>query len=190
VSSGAILIGLASALLINYSEFGRLYERLGDTTVEEGIPDTRQNAWPNAWEKIKRRPILGQGPRYMMDGGLQGATYPGWEYDHYPHNLYLFLLVTIGVVGLIAFMNFFLAPLVRCWKVLRRIGHDLYEGTFIKTGVVIFVVILIDQLKVEFMRMSLVDYWHFIFALLGVFVAVCDRANRRLEAGGMSTVRI
>jgi hypothetical protein len=27
------------------------------------------------------------------------------------------------------------------------------------------------------MRFVLVDYWHFVFALLGFLVAVCDRAS-------------
>ena len=48
---------------------------------------------------------------------------------------------------------------------------------FAKIGVVIMIVFLVDQLKIEFMRFALVDYWHFIFALFGLLVAVCDQAK-------------
>lgn len=177
LATGASLLALMSILIVNYTDFGQLYERLADTSVEEGIPDTRQETWPLAIEKIKERPIFGHGPRYMMYEGLHGATYPGWEYQRYPHNLYLFLLATVGIVGLIAFMTFMLTPLVRCWKASSLRSVSLYHGTLIRTGIVIFLVIIVDQMKVEFMRIALVDYWHFVFALLGVFVAVCDRAG-------------
>ena len=36
----------------------------------------------------------------------------------------------------------------------------------------IFVIFLIDQLKVEFLRSSLLDYQHYIAALFGMFVAL------------------
>jgi O-antigen ligase len=190
VSTGTALLALASAVIITYSDFGVLFERLEGTTIEEGVPDTRLKVWPMAWEKIKERPILGHGPRYLMQGGEDGADYPDWEYQIYPHNLYLFLLSTIGVVGLIAFLIFILTPMARCYKTARLPNLSVEGRTFIKTGFVIFVVIMVDQLKVEFMRMALVDYWHFVFALLGVFVAACDSAkagarNRAHRAGAM-----
>ena len=90
---------------------------------------------------------------------------------------YLFLTLTVGYLGLIAFMVFLFTPLIRCWRVSRLETSDAYIQGLAKIGVVIMFVILIDQLKVSFMRLTLVDYWHFIFALLGMFIAVCDRAK-------------
>lgn len=176
VSAGGVLLALTSLVLINYSDFGRLYSRLQATELEGGIPDTRQRTWPEAIAYIKERPLLGHGPRYMMHGAADGVTYPGWEYRSYPHNLYLYLLSTVGVVGFVAFFLFFLTPLVRSIKLQRRLNPHSYESTFLKTGILIMIVILIDQLKVEFIRMNLVDYWHFIFALLGILLAMGDRA--------------
>ena len=176
-TGGAILLAAAAALVVTFTDFGRLFDRLEGTTLEEGIPDTRQRTWPLAWEKIKERPLLGHGPRMVMDGGAKGQLYPGWEHQPYPHNLYLFLLVTVGAVGTIAFLIFFMTPLVRCWKISRRRSLVGDEVTFIKLGVLVFIVILVDQIKVEFMRIGLVDYWHFAFALLGIFAAACDRAR-------------
>jgi O-antigen ligase len=95
----------------------------------------------------------------------------------YPHNLYLFLLFTVGITGLIAFLILLGTPLYRCWKAARQGTEDLVTLSFLKTGVVVMIVIFVDQIKVEFMRYTLVDYWHFVFALLGVLIAVCDRSK-------------
>jgi hypothetical protein len=173
--TGSILLAMTSAILINYSEFGELYTRLGDTTLEEGIPDTRQRTWPRAVAHIKESPILGHGPRYMMDGGDDGRKWPGWELSSYPHNLYLFLLSTVGMVGFVAFFIFFLSPLVGSWRAYQSTNVRSFETTFIKTSIVIMIVILVDQIKVEFIRMNLTDYWHFIYALLGLIVGATTR---------------
>jgi O-antigen ligase len=177
VTSGLILLAMTSAFLINYSEFGELYTRLGETEIEGGIPDTRQKSWPRAIEHISDSPFIGHGPRYMPDGAADGARYPGWEYHQYPHNLYLFMLSTVGMVGFVAFFWFFLTPFVKCWQTLRKSLPSSYDATFAKTGIIIMIVVLIDQIKVEFMRFNLVDYWHFMFALFGVYMAACHRAE-------------
>jgi O-antigen ligase len=182
--SGVLMLSFASAIVVNYTDFNRLFARLGDTTFAEGIPDTRQNAWPKAWAKIKERPILGHGPRYQMDGAMHGVRHEGSEFQNYPHNLYLFLLATVGLVGLIAFMNFILTPLFRCWRTMSLSGISLEYSAFMKTGVVIMIVLLVDQLKIEFMRIALVDYWHFIFAIFGVLIAVSDQARSSVLLAG------
>ncbi len=178
-SAGGALLVFSSFLIINYTDYGRLFERLEATTIEEGVPDTRQYTWPRAWEKIKERPIFGHGPRYMMIGGEDGARYPTWEFQNYPHNLYLFLLSTIGVIGLLAFLNFIFYPLFRCWRASRFYTGELALDTLVKIGVIVFIVLVVDQLKVEFMRIALVDYWHFVFAFTGVFIAACDQVRVR-----------
>jgi hypothetical protein len=177
VTAGTILLAITSAILVNYSEFGELYTRLGETEIEGGIPDTRQKSWPRAVEYVSEAPFFGHGPRYMMHGGSEGATYKGWEYHQYPHNLYLFMLSTVGMLGFVAFFWFFLTPMFKCWKTWRSTAPASYDATFAKTGVIIMTIILIDQIKVEFMRFNLVDYWQFIFALLGVYMAACHRAE-------------
>jgi O-antigen ligase len=184
VTSGIVMLSLASVVVVNYTDFNRLFSRLGDTSFSEGIPDTRQNAWPKAWAKIKERPLLGHGPRFQMDGAMHGVKYPGYEFQNYPHNLYLFLLATIGLVGLIAFMNLILTPLFRCWQTMSISNLSKEHAAFAKTGVVIMIVFLVDQLKIEFMRIDLVDYWHFIFALFGVLIAVCDQAKSSVSQSG------
>jgi len=177
VSGGVVALLLVGALIVNYTEFGGLYERLAETEVQEGIPDTRQRVWPAAWKEIQNHPVLGHGPRLRFPGEEDGQRYKGHVYIQYPHNLYLFLLFTVGVVGLLAFLAFFLTPLRRCWQVGHQWGVDPYAAGLAKTGVVVVAAILIDQMKVEFLRINMTDYWHYIFALLGMLVAVCDRGR-------------
>jgi len=118
---------------------------------------------------------LGHGPRLRFEGGDEGARYKGHRYVRYPHNLYLFLVFTIGVVGLLAFISLLATPLIRCWKTSLKSDEDPYIRNLAKTGVLILLIFFADQMKIGFMRLAAVDYWHFMFALLGMFVALCDR---------------
>lgn len=176
--AGVVLLSVSAAITINYTSFNTLFERLLETEVEEGIPDTRAVVWPMAWAAIKERPLFGNGPRLRLTDDERGKDYKGHVVIMYPHNLYLFLLFTIGITGLIAFLIFLTTPLYRCWRASRKVPNDPVMLSFLKTGVVMMIIIFVDQIKVEFMRYSLVDYWHFVFALFGVLIAVCDHVER------------
>lgn len=173
--AGVFLVSTAAAITVNYTTFDRLFERLLETEIEEGVPDTRSVVWPMAWEEIKKRPFFGNGPRLRLVGDEDPWAYKEHVVIMYPHNLYLFLLFTTGMTGLAAFIVFLATPLYRCWKASRKAVEDPRILTFVKTGFVVMIIIFVDQIKVEFMRYSLVDYWHFLFALLGLLVAVCDQ---------------
>lgn len=187
--SGVILLSVSAAITVNYTSFDRLFERLLETEVEEGIPDTRAVVWPMAWEAIKQKPFFGNGPRLRLIEDEGAINYRGHTVIMYPHSLYLFMLFTIGVVGLAAFLFFLGTPLYRCWKAARLKIEDPVTLSLVKTGVVVMIVLFVDQIKVEFMRYALVDYWHFVFALLGMLIAVCELAQasvsgkHRLAAG-------
>ena len=171
-------------MVINFTRYDVLFTRLAETEIEEGVPDTRQVVWPAAWRAIKERPILGHGPRLRFIGDETGKYHDFHTYIPFPHNLYLFLLFTVGIVGTLAFLNFLITPLLRCWQIMRQQDIDQDLRNLARIGVIIMIAILFDQLKVEFIRISLTDYWHFIFALIGVLIAVCDRAP--LHKGGIS----
>jgi O-antigen ligase len=181
IVGGAVLMFLTGALAVNYTDFGKLFDRLQATEIEEGVPDTRQAVWPSAWKEIKRNPIFGHGPRFRLEGEDTGNRYEGKPYIRYPHNLYLFLTFTIGVMGLIAFMILLFTPLVRCWKTSRLPIDDQYLLSMSRTGVVLVIVILVDQLKISMMRLTFLDYWHFVFALFGMLIAICDRAKAKMQ---------
>jgi len=177
-TGGAVALILASVIAVNYTEFGGMWERMRTTEIEAGIPDTRKLVWPVAWKEIKRNPILGHGPRFRFFGADEGVHYAGHPYIPYPHNLYLFLLLTVGTIGLIAFLVLLATPLIRCWKTSIKFNQNPYIRGLAKTGVVIMLIIFADQIKISFMRLATIDYWHFLFALLGFLIAVCDRGTR------------
>ncbi len=177
---GAALVATSAAVTINLTGFDSLFTRLAETEIEGGIPDTRQSVWPVAWQEIKKKPILGHGPRLRFVGDETGKYRDVHTYISYPHNLYLFLLFTVGAVGAIAFLTFLATPLVRCWLTVRQLSIDQNVQNLARMGIIIMIVIFVDQLKVEFMRITLVDYWHFVFALIGMLIAVCDRAKTSL----------
>jgi O-antigen ligase len=179
--TGILLFAFSAAITIQYTEFDRLFERLVETEVEEGIPDTRSVVWPMAWKEIKNRPTFGHGPRLRFDEDKEGRPRKGHVYIYYPHNLYLFLLFTVGTVGLLAMLALMVTPLYRCWKTARKVVNDPVALSYANTGIIIMVVIFIDQIKVEFLRFGLVDYWHFIFALFGALIAYCDRVDTKYQ---------
>jgi len=174
-ATAVTVLAIMSLVAINMTEFDRLFERLAKTEIEAGIPDTRAIVWPVAWEAVLEEPILGHGPRLRFDGEDDGARYKGHLFIFYPHNLYLFLLFTVGVVGTIAFVIFLFTPLVRCWRTLRHARIETYATGLARTGIIVMTVVLIDGIKIDFMRYTQVDYWHFVFALMGMLIAVCDR---------------
>lgn len=176
-SAAVTILAITSIIAINMTQFDRLFERLANTEIEAGIPDTRAIVWPVAWEAFLEEPILGHGPRLRFDGEDDGARFEGHLYILYPHNVYLFMLFTVGIVGTVAFVILLLSPLMKCWKTIRRSRRETYATGLARTGIIVMTIILVDGMKIDFMRYTLVDYWHFVFALMGMLVAVCDRIN-------------
>jgi O-antigen ligase len=188
--SGAAVLAVTALIVINFTQFGGLFDRLEDTEFgESGIPDTRQVLWPPAWEEIQKRPMLGHGPRFRFFLEEMGVRYPGREYIRYPHSLYLFLLYTVGFPGLLLFLYFFVSILIRCARATTRTNAPPYLADLARTGVLVMLIFLIDGIKMEQMRLSLSDFWHFIFALSGVFVAACAKIERQTESTQNSAVR-
>jgi len=175
-----IFIGIlivTSYFVIRYTKYNLLYERLLSTRLEKGaIPDTRYIAWKNAIEGIKNKPIFGHGPRFkLFDSSMKKTSLFNkthyFDIKLYPHNLYLFIFYTLGIVGLIAYIIFFLR-FYSCLKIYNSTS-DFLSG-LINLGKIIFVVFLFDQMKVEFLRYNLTDYQQFIFLLFGMLTAITN----------------
>ena len=108
---GLAVLAIASAAAISYTGFGRMYERLGQVTrPKRACLRLRSETWPIAIEKIKERPWLGDGP-FFVDP--ETAEQLGWlrsDMSPFPHSLYLYLLRTIGIIGLAASCGSLLMP--------------------------------------------------------------------------------
>ena len=173
---GTVALVVMALVVINFTQFGGLFDRLRGTEFDSsGIPDTRQVLWREAWAEIKSSPIVGHGPRFRFHLEDRGARYEDHVYIQYPHNLYMFLLFTVGVPGLILFLWILLIFLMRCWRAMSCTRAPPYDLDLARTGFIVTLLFMIDGLKIDQMRLNLADFWHFSFGLWGVMMAVCAK---------------
>jgi O-antigen ligase len=169
--AGSTIVTIVALLVINYTQYDMLFDRLSDTEVEGGVPDTRARAWPLAWERFQQAPILGHGPQLAI-GTTQERAIAELATMIYPHNLILHVLYTTGLLGLIAWFVFF-------WQLVRRLlVAKSFEpedgGGVIRMGLVMICVVFVSQLRIEFLRDGVLDYQNFLFALFALLLACSD----------------
>jgi O-antigen ligase len=196
-TGGLIVLVVAAAVAVTYTDFDRLFSRMETVTeTEEGIPTTRSEGWPIAIEKIKRDPWFGQGPHFWTAedaekiGQSQTQYVPGGAldtaFDNYPHSLYLYLLRTVGIFGLLAVVGFFLSAWMILVGAVRRRQMTGYQSTFTRLGLFLILSFLISQITLEFNRPETMDYAQFAFALVGLLIGVSDRSSPRLDTSPVS----
>jgi O-antigen ligase len=159
-----------------------MFERLARTTeVEDGVPATRAVVWPIAWRNIKERPFLGHGPRLLQQHELRFRRVPDEQLvGPYPHNLYLHLLVSVGLVGTFAMLFFFVSIFRHLYLGVKHgVFESDYDRGMVVMGVLVLGTFLIDELKIEFNRDATEDYMQFMFALFGIFVGWADKARSK-----------
>jgi O-antigen ligase len=167
---GGVMLAVMSVIVVTFTDFNVLYERLMGTEVREGLPDSRSVIWPLAWERIQDAPVIGHGPRVrLIEEELRRI--PGHVFMPYPHSAYLFLLYTIGIVGLIAWFAFFFALYIRFRRAKRNLHPDPFIARLPKLSILILILFLIDQMKVAMLRFNLSDYQQIVFVLLGGLLA-------------------
>jgi O-antigen ligase len=167
---GMLFLGSASMVITKFTRFNVLFDRLSDTRVEGVIPDSRSKPWPLAWETMQRKPFFGHRPRTAIAEPLmtRDQSIPRLTY---PHNLYLHLLVTTGVVGLMAFLFLFLMIFFHLIKARHFPVNDIFNDNLHSLGLILLFMFLVDQIKIEFLRFQFTDYQHWIFILFASFVA-------------------
>jgi hypothetical protein len=172
ISASAVLLFVAvSPFVIQYTEFNVLFERLANTEFERGfIPDSRAG-WVHIWDQVIEKPFAGHGPRLGIFG---------YQQMPYPHNLFMFLFYTLGTVGFAAYTYFF-------WKIWRRFSQarryrirDKFLSGTPRLGMLILVVFVVSEMRIEFMRFFTHDFQQYIYMLLGMFLAFSDMV--RIEA--------
>ncbi|MBK1644856.1 hypothetical protein CKO25_09380 [Thiocapsa imhoffii] len=169
---------LASAIVINFTDFNRLFDRLSETEVEEGIPDTRSVVWPLTWERIQLSPIVGNGPQWK----LSEETYQKrgvLKQIPMPHNLYLYIVGTIGVIGLIAYLFFWMRMMYFFYQGAFSQFSENNNGSIPKLALILMAVFFIDQMKVEFLRSETTEFQHVMFMLWGALLALSSKSTLR-----------
>lgn len=167
---GAILGG--DFVVSSFTDSDSVLERLGGTKFENGMPDTRAGAWTQSMRHILKHPIIGHGPYFAPQVGV--------EMIYWPHNVYLFYAHIVGIVGL----AFFLWLLWVLWRASRPRAQALGAGTYVQGATIVARVMLftfiIDQLKIDYLRNA--RYSFYIWFLLGLIWAIGAIARRESEA--------
>jgi O-antigen ligase len=173
VSAVALVLGLIGGgdfVMSHYTNSKSVLTRLFATHLENGMPDSRAPAWKAVWERVQQSPVIGHGPYYSLEKGF------GLEW--WPHNVYLYYAYIVGFVGL----AFFLWFLVRIWRWSRPRAASLGSGSYADGATllmrVMFLMFLVDQLKIDYLRNGVYSY--FAWFLFGLIIAVSNVA--RLEA--------
>jgi O-antigen ligase len=177
-----LILSVSSVVMLKYTDFNVLYDRFSNTEFEGITPDTRRG-WRNVVDRISDKPIIGHGPKVVRpaDFGSPPKSWPEGHIQYYPHSLYLYILYTTGILGFTAYGIW----AVTYWKLLcrdRRRGRkfDALGNNLSALGMIIFIIFLFDQLKVEFLRGALLDYQHYIAALFGMFAALAKVNSRNI----------
>jgi len=170
-----VVLGFSSLIMIKYSDYNVVFDRLRNTEIKGFTPDTRERDWLAVLGRIPNKPVIGHGPRIVIEKELRGSrSRPRNQIHFYPHNLYLFVLYTMGAVG----FSVFVLLGARFFRILMRMKKNLadHPDPFFSRlpiiGIIIFLVFLFDQMKIEFLRHNLLDYQHYISVIFGMFCAV------------------
>ena len=113
-----------------------------DSELGEDISNRRFAIWKSALEIVATRPILGVSFRHILPYAREflPQTYiVNNDYNDFAsmHNLYIDVIVSQGIVGILIFLSFVIFVVV---SVLRRIFKDKGEGYFLPAMVLCIVV--------------------------------------------------
>jgi len=171
---------VAATVVVTFSEFNVMLERLEDTHLAGFELDTRAGIFDFVSAKIAEKPMLGYGPRLIIPDTEIKMRLGYVPIGGSPHSLYLFLLLTIGAVGFIMYMMFFFLLVGRWWR-WRRQQHDdpMIEG-MPRFALVIMFVFLLTEYRIEFLRFVINDYQQYMFALWAMMLAFTGVRNRQI----------
>lgn len=95
----------------------------------------RTEMWKNGWEIFKKHPIIGNGLNtfYVNYAKVRRDAYRDKK-GSYAHNCYLQMAAEIGVIGLVSFLVFVTAILVKCFQSAKKIKEPFYHCMILGTG--------------------------------------------------------
>jgi len=174
VVAGSVVFAIPAYTIVRYTQYNVLFERFEQTEFHDGIPDTR-SGWVSMWDQLVSKPVVGHGPRLRLYDE-HNRKIPGHSYISYPHNAYFYLIYTIGLVGLLAYIWFFLKLALQYWKGTSNQAKDALLRGLPRLGVAILVLFAVSQLRMEMFRFTLHSYQQYLFMLIGAFLALTHLA--------------
>lgn len=160
-SNATVIIVLAIVafffLAAKYSIFESVgFERISTTLTEDS---NRKELYSRAWKVFESSPLFGHG---------LGAVW--MEVGFYCHNIFLDLLVEIGIIGLLAFMYLYLLSASKLWRW--------------RNNAPIFIFMLIPMLKVMVMTLFS-GYWLNSLQLWLIFGFVFIASSKNYHLSGI-----
>lgn len=180
--SASLMFAIAAFVIVQYTQYNVLFERLEGTKFEGFVPDTR-TGWYGLWDRTIEKPIIGHGPRMTLID-QDKRRIPGYVPFPYPHNAYLYLIYTIGLVGLFAYIWFFSELARQYWRSRSNRAEDPLLWGMPRLGLAILALFAISELRIEMFRGHLADYQQYLFMIVGVFLAFSHMAKSRKEPHG------
>ena len=174
VGAVALMIFVIEFFVARYTTSGSLFDRLFTTTFERGVvPYNRVAAWSGAIERGMQHPLLGNGPGWDFERGLSVGLWP--------HNVYLFYFNITGIFGLFAFL-FLLYRLGRMslGGIHASLANSPFPEALMKILHVCFVMFVIDQIKIEYLRND--RYVFFVWMFFGLIIATSNVIEKQRAA--------
>lgn len=185
-----VLIAVAASfVMIRFTDFNVMFERLAGTEFEGVTPDSR-GAWPEFIENITGDEwIFGHGVRIPLAGdfveapSLEKQMEPGQVFA-YPHSLPLYLLYSMGLIGFAAYGVFF-SLLMYAIRIGRKLcaGND-YLVDYNRMAFVFMGAFLFSQLRIEYLRHLFFDYQQILFAFFALAIATSKVAKNEIRGRG------
>ncbi|MEO0973145.1 MAG: O-antigen ligase family protein, partial [Pseudomonadota bacterium] len=176
LTAGGAGVVIAALVIITYTPFDTLFDRLFNTTFEGIVPDSRKG-WFDVVRRIPEALTFGHGPRIVLE--YMSPRFLREVFIGYPHNLYLFLLYSLGVVGFAAWMSWFATLALHWARAARWERTQDLASEFPRLGAVVLLTFLVDSMKIEFLRFQVVDYQHYQFTLWAIFAAFAVHSLQR-----------
>jgi O-antigen ligase len=99
VCTTAAALAILEYFVSNFTHSGSVVGRIAETKFKGYLPDSRADVWPAAVERMMHHPLIGWGPYYSNLTGL--------HFWYWPHDLYLYIANTIGLLGLACYLWLF-----------------------------------------------------------------------------------
>lgn len=153
-------IGITFLRISSDTQTVYMFERLKRTTFHSGgIPDTRTEVWTTTLPIALEHPILGHGLLFKSPPLI------------YPHCIYIYLIYTVGFLGLASFLWLIVKLFRYSNRNLRNNMNKTFTWGLVAVLQVDLVIFVIDEIKIEFLRNYHCNYQHFVFLLFGLLVA-------------------
>lgn len=162
----------ASVIMVKYSKFNVLYERVQDTEFEGAMPVFREG-WEYMWPRVFEKPVFGHGPRLKLRN-QEDRRIPGYIPMPFPHNAYMYIFFTLGAVGFLAYAIFLFRLVLRYYFADRIKSDDIYLNGLPRMGIIIIIISLVSEIRMEMFRYEVADFQQYMFMLLAMMLAFSD----------------